>query len=212
MGPRSSRSPIRRVLAWASAIVLAALLAACAAAPTATVQVPPTSAPPTATVQASPTAVPATPAVATPTPTAPTAVRTAPGTARLGSRISLRVGQTATFATEVLTLRFTAVTDDSRCPKAPGIACATSGWATIAVDAAQGQQMSTISLRIPGLTDDTTRLTTVPGSPGFAADFAVYRIQLVSLEPQPGAIHATPATADYVATLLVTAPRSAAIP
>jgi len=116
----------------------------------------------------------------------------------------VKLGGTATFPTDGLTLRFTTVSNDSRCPKGPGIACATSGSASITVEAsAQGQGPTALFFTIPGLTDDTTRLTNLPSSFTIVNTFASYRIQLVSLEPQP-TFPATPGPKDYTASLLVT--------
>jgi hypothetical protein len=220
MSQRVMRSPFRYALVWTVAMILAALLSACGAAapaatipatatgiaaPSATTPATATSAPPTTTVSASPTSIPVTRAAATPATRTPAIVTTAPLAASLGNRVSLRVGQTATFATEGLTVRFTAVSNDSRCPKSPGIACATSGSASITVEAAQGQGPNALYFTIPGLTDDTTRLGNLPSSYLIVNDFAGYRIQLVSLEPQP-TFPATPGPKDYVASLLVTKP------
>jgi hypothetical protein len=220
MSQRVMRRPFRDALIWSVATLLAALLSACGAAaptatipatanrgaaPNATIPATATGAPPAATVSASPTSIPSTRSVATPATRTPAIVTTAPIAASLGNRVGLRVGQTATFATDGLTLRFTAVSNDSRCPKGPGIACATSGSASITVEAAQGEGSTALFFTIPGLTDDTTRLGNLPSSYLIVNDFAGYRIQLVSLEPQP-TFPATPGPKDYVASLLVTKP------
>jgi len=97
------------------------------------------------------------------------------------------------------------VTNESRCPKSPGLACATSGSASIIVEAKQGQETGSLSFTIPGLTDDTTRLGNLPSSFTIVDTYAGYRIQLVSLEPQP-TYPATPGPKDYVAIMLVTKP------
>lgn len=216
MSQQISRPDFRLALAWAVALTLAVILLACGTpAPTATVPLPTATAvapPATVVPSATPqTATPTLPPIATATRGAagsPTAASTGPITGSVGVRVSVPLGQTATFAAEGLTLRFTAVTSESRCPKSAGgvyIACATSGSASITVEAARGQEQRPLYFTIPGLTDDTTRLSNLPKVFVIADTFAGYRIQLVSLEPQPTAV-ATPTPREYVAVLLVTLP------
>jgi hypothetical protein len=176
--------------------------------PTATAVAPTATASPTATPRAAEPTLPPAATATRPTAGSPTTISTAPIAGNLGMRVSVPLGQTATFAAEGLTLHFAAVTSESRCPKSAGginIACATSGQASITVEAARGQEKRPLYFVIPGLTDDTTRLNTLPNIFVVADTFAGYRIQLVSLEPQPTAI-ATPTPQNYVAVLLVTVP------
>lgn len=193
--------------------LLFATLVACGSPARAATAVPPTAntAPTRATPQASPSPVATT---RTPgTPAAPTAGATAtrptgPGTpvgADRGTLVVLRVGAATTLPTEGLTLRFADVLNESRCPQSVGqqvIACAHAGWATIAIEATHGAVTESLELQIPGLTDDTTRL---PNPRGAVASFAGYRVQLVSLNPQPDVNH-RPSPREYEATLLIIAP------
>ncbi|HEY8597974.1 MAG TPA: hypothetical protein VIL85_06055 [Thermomicrobiales bacterium] len=122
-----------------------------------------------------------------------------------GGRLVLRLGQSSDMAASGLTLRFAAVAEDSRCPRSSGgvyVACAWSGQATVVVDARRGAETSALRLTMYGLNDDTTQK---PGGAAVATIFAGYRIQLVSLEPQPTTTTGKPDPGEYVVTLLVSA-------
>ncbi len=80
--------------------------------------------------------------------------------------------------------------------------CAWAGQATIRLDAKRGAETSALPLTMLGLTDDTTQR---PASAAAAITFAGYRIQIVSLEPQPTTTGGKPDQGEYVVTLLVTA-------
>ena len=122
-----------------------------------------------------------------------------------GVRLVLRLGQSSDMAATGLTLRFSAVAEDSRCPRSSGgvyVACAWAGQAIVVLDAKRGAETSALRLTIPGLTDDTTQR---PANAAAVATFAGYRIQIVSLEPQPTSTTGKPDQGGYVVTLLVAA-------
>ncbi len=151
---------------------------------------------------ATPQGTPGGPSIAT-----PQIAPVGPNGGRLDTRLDLPLGQAVTFPAEGLTLRFTAVLDDSRCPRSANgyfVACAHAGLASIEVRAEHGGAAQTLTLVIAGLTDDTTQK---PAGDKASATFAGYRIQLVRLEPQPGPTTRTPRDyRDYAVTLLVTRP------
>lgn len=165
------------------------------------------------TVAASPSAAPTRGTI---TPTGATATRAATPRATAstvgaspvagaGARLVLRLGQSSDVAATGLTIRFSAVTEESRCPRSTGgvyMTCAWAGQATIRLDAKRGAETSALPLTMPGLTDDTTQR---PASAAAAITFAGYRIQIVSLEPQPTTTGGKPDQGEYVVTLLVTA-------
>ena len=165
------------------------------------------------TVAASPSTAPTS---GTSTPTRATATRAATprATASMvsaspvageGARLVLRLGQSSDVAATGLTIRFSAVTEESRCPRSTGgvyMVCAWAGQATIRLDAKRGAETGTLPLTMPGLTDDTTQR---PASAAAVITFAGYRIQIVSLEPQPIATNGKPDQGEYVVTLLVVA-------
>ena len=184
-----------------------------AGAPSATVMpasVTPNTVPPlVSTPSAAPTRGTSTPAGATATrATAPRATAATVGASPVagdGARLVLRLGQSGDMATTGLTLRFSAVTEDSRCPRSTGgvnVACAWAGQAIVFVEAKRGTEKNSLRLTISGLTDDTTQQ---PASAAAVATFAGYRIQIVSLEPQPNTTDGKPDQSAYVVTLLVTA-------
>ncbi len=90
---------------------------------------------------------------------------------------------------DTLTLTFTAVIEDSRCPT--GVQCVQAGQASIALQAsADGSASQELTLTVP--TPDT-------------ATYAGYSIQLLSLDPYPVADQPTE-TEKYEATLVVSKP------
>lgn len=122
-----------------------------------------------------------------------------------GARLVLRLGQSSDMAATGLTLRFSTVSEDSRCPRSTGgvyVTCAWAGQAIVFVEAKRGTEANSLRLTIPGLTDDTTQR---PASAAAVATFSGYRIQIVSLEPQPTTTSGRPDQGEYVVTLLVTA-------
>lgn len=115
--------------------------------------------------------------------------------------VAIRLGQSAILPEEGLTLDFAEVVNDFRCPRSAdgvSVACAWAGEATIVVGATRGGVTSRLSLVIPGLTDNAARL---PDNPKNYAVFEGYKIQLVSLEPQPTVDGQKPG--EYIVTLLV---------
>lgn len=158
---------------------------------------------------AAPTRGTSTPAGATATraasPRATASTVGASPVAGAGARLVLRLGQSSDMTATGLTLHFAAVVEDSRCPRSSGgiyVACAWAGQATVVLDAKRGAETSALRLTISGLTDDTTQR---PASAAAVATFAGYRIQIVSLEPQPTSTNGKPGQGEYEVTLLVVA-------
>jgi hypothetical protein len=114
----------------------------------------------------------------TPSPTAP---ETSP--------VTLAIGQSVPLPGTPLSVRFTGVPNDSRCPKEA--LCIQLGEAVVALEAGSGSNSSRLELR----TSDAGRVAHVEG----------YRIELQSLQPYPSASHPI-APAEYRATLQATAP------
>ncbi|NWJ95154.1 MAG: hypothetical protein HXX20_05165 [Chloroflexi bacterium] len=124
--------------------------------------------------------------------------------ALLGQRVQLKYGQVATFAKEGLALKFEALVSEFRCPKSANVACATSGEATVRIVGTKEQVTRSFELTIPGLTIDTTQLNAASRSNSFVENFEGYRVQLVSLEPQPTEEAGKPSIEAYTLLLLVT--------
>lgn len=115
--------------------------------------------------------------------------------------VAIRLGQSAVLPEEGLTLDFTEVINDSRCPRSSGgvsVACAWAGEATITIGATRGGESSKLTLVMPGLTDNAAQR---PDYPKNSVIFAGYKIQLASLEPQPTVDGSKPG--EYTVTLLV---------
>ncbi len=121
----------------------------------------------------------------------------------LDQRSPLKYGQIAEFAAEGLSLKFDGLSEESRCPNSQYVACSHAGTATIRVLATKGKITTTLSLTIPGLTDDTTTKGSGKSLDSARATFEGYRVQLVSLEPQPDATTGKTALSAYTTTLLV---------
>lgn len=162
-----------------------------------------------ATPSAAPTRGTSTPAGATVTRAAtPRATASTVGASPVaggGARLVLRLGQSSDMAATGLSLVFSTVIEDSRCPRSTGgvyVTCAWAGQAVVLIDAKRGTESNSLRLIMPGLTDDTTQR---PASAAAVAAFAGYRIQIVSLEPQPTTTSGKPGQGEYVVTLLVTA-------
>lgn len=109
------------------------------------------------------------------------------GTPKLDQEITLAFSEQKTIEDEALTLTFTALNEESRCPE--GVQCVWAGQATITVEASK-----------PGSSPASSALT-VP-SPN-TTSYSGYSITLVDLAPYPTAGY-QPAPEEYVATLLVT--------
>ena len=158
-----------------------------ASAPTATipsgVATAPRSLSGTPTVRATAPSTPSTPA-ATPTGDRPGTPRstTTPTRTAQGPRYALILGEAVTIPNSDLTIRFKAVTNDSRCPDSQFIACAWAGEATVSFEATVGAESHTMLLTMPGLTKDTTERG---DNPKTHTTYKGYVIQIVSLEPQP---------------------------
>lgn len=106
----------------------------------------------------------------------------------------IRVGDEAFLQTSDLTLRFSLVLEDSRCPT--GTECSAPGQAGVLMDIARGiGDDSQIILNIPGQVPTPYRLN----------DYVQHRqerFQLLELTPYPDP-DATSSTAPYVATILI---------
>jgi hypothetical protein len=107
-------------------------------------------------------------------------------TAGLDRDFRLARGETAAVGTDGLTVRFSAVVEDSRCPM--GVTCVRAGEARVHLE-----------LRAPGAGADEVIVATEGGQPRYAS-FAGYDVRLVRLEPPRRTDVPHPA---YVATLRV---------
>jgi hypothetical protein len=115
-----------------------------------------------------PTVPPTTRATVAPAP-ATTAATAAGRTAALGETFPVGVGEAVTIAGEGLTVTFTSVVSDNRCP--PGVQCIVAGSATISVTAAKA------GMPVAGLTLGTDTPT--------SATYGKYTIELVGLGRGP---------------------------
>ena len=106
--------------------------------------------------------------------------------AAIGQSFELRVGETATLEEEGLTIGFTGVTNDSRCPI--DVVCIRAGDATLRLTLRRAPQPATVvEVKTPGLPD---------------AVYDGYSIEVRTLLPAPRA--ATPTDPNsYIATLVV---------
>ena len=109
------------------------------------------------------------------------------GNPKLDQEITLAFSEQKTIEDEALTLTFTALNEESRCPG--GTQCAWAGQATITIEASKpGTSPASFALTVPS--PNTT-------------SYSGYSITLVDLAPYPTAGHQA-APEEYVATLLVT--------
>jgi hypothetical protein len=111
-----------------------------------------------------------------------------PKTVRLNEEFELRLQERASLETEKLTIQFTALLQDSRCPK--GAQCITQGNASIELQLSKDEQQA-ITLQLN--TDSGAKEET----------YHKYRIVLVALNPYPVSGQETDPS-HYVATLLIT--------
>ncbi len=102
---------------------------------------------------------------------------------KLGENIAVGFNEGVRVPSDTTTVRFTAVTSDSRCPS--GAQCVWAGEATV-VFTVGGAREVTLGLR--------------PGSTSSTAIVGMYQITLVALDPYP-AVHKSMAKSDYVATI-----------
>lgn len=109
--------------------------------------------------------------------------------ATLGREFTIRVGQTVTIAGEQLSVTFTDVTEDSRCPT--GVVCIWEGNAQIAVTVVKAPN------------EPQTLLLNTNGSFPAKAAYLDYTVTLVDLKPYPNSTGPIPEQR-YRATLLVT--------
>jgi len=107
-------------------------------------------------------------------------------TAGLDQDFRLARGETAAVGADRLTVRFSAVVEDSRCPM--GVQCIRAGEARVQLE-----------LRAAGSGTDDVILATEGGQPRYAS-FAGYDVRLVALDPPRRTDVPHPA---YVATLRV---------
>jgi hypothetical protein len=125
--------------------------------------------------------------------------------AALDHPVLIPFGQTAVFPSEGLALQFSALVADTRCATNEFSACAHAGEATVRLQATRDPAARSLTLTLPGLTDDTRELKEGP-APTYRAVFAGYRIQLITLAPQPSTTGGAPKPAPeaYMVTVLVT--------
>jgi hypothetical protein len=110
--------------------------------------------------------------------------------ASFGQEFALKNGETATFATDSLQLRFDKVSADSRCPV--GSTCVQEGDAVVVVTATRSAANA-----------QSFELHTQTGLAA-AATYGRYQIKLTKLEPRPVGEQPTPLSA-YTATFVVVA-------
>jgi hypothetical protein len=109
----------------------------------------------------------------------------------IGQPFQVRGGQTITLANANLSVRFTAVVQDSRCPKA--VQCVWSGRAVIRLNLQSGSQPAAdldMALNL--------------GQAGPEMTYQGYRVTLQILDPYPEQAGQTIALGDYIATLVIT--------
>src|SRR5512141_2508322 len=113
-----------------------------------------------------------------------------PIAAQLNQEFKIKVDQSAVIATEDLTIRFIALSSESRCPR--GVQCVQAGEAAVSISVAQKNDPPTMLV-----------LNTNPPLKKDHAIFGNYDIQLKVLDPYPeGLIKPNPQ--EYVVTLVVT--------
>ena len=104
---------------------------------------------------------------------------------KLDEPFKLAYRQSAEIKGEGLSLTFSVVNEDSRCPT--GATCITAGRAAITVKALKGASTADLRLTMPG---------------GATAGFQAYSITFVELTPHPAVDH-LPEHTEYTATLQV---------
>ncbi len=112
------------------------------------------------------------------------------GSAGVEESFSLAVGETASVEGIDFSLRFAAVTRDSRCPK--DVSCIVAGEAVVVFVARVGAEDSELTFNVP------------PGGKDEQA-FDRFTIAIVELEPETDSTKKIDAS-DYVATVVVTGP------
>jgi hypothetical protein len=105
----------------------------------------------------------------------------------LGAPFQLAVGSSARIEDTDLTLRFSEVTGDNRCPK--DVNCIVAGEAVVVFEAASGPERARLTFEIPP-------------SGGDDADFAGFRVAITELAPEPESGRPLDPS-EYVATVLV---------
>ena len=113
-----------------------------------------------------------------------------PIAAQLNQEFKIQVDQSAVIATEELTIRFIALSSDSRCPR--GVQCVQAGEAAVSISVTQKNDPPTALV-----------LNTNPPLKKDRASFANYEIQLKAVEPYPESL-VKPNSKDYSVTLMVT--------
>lgn len=111
-------------------------------------------------------------------------------TARLGEEFRLKGGQSATIEGEGLTITFSGVAEDSRCPV--GVECFWAGRVIVVLDVDKdGQRLGEISLK-----------WSAGGAPP-SEEVSGYMLELRSVEPHPRQDAQPIPLADYTITLVV---------
>jgi len=109
-------------------------------------------------------------------------------TATIDAHFQLKINQTADIKSENLQIRFSGVTEDSRC--ASDVQCVWAGRATIAVTIFKNEQ----NLGLYSISTEGDAVAVV--------SFDTYTLRLVRLDPYPISTE-TIALSDYIATLLL---------
>lgn len=113
---------------------------------------------------------------------------------KMGDPFQLGLGQTARIESDDLTVEFTGLAEDSRCPS--DVVCVWEGQVTIVVRVSRGGEVV-----------GEFRLTSRAGQDELAvADFDGYTIRLIAVEPYPVSTEAI-VLSNYTATLVVSSAR-----
>ncbi len=128
--------------------------------------------------------------VAYPPPRGTPAVDPTPKPAKLSQEFVLKVGQTVLISEANLTVRFRAVTEDSRCPKKT--TCAQAGQARI-----------TVGATVKNTSSPLLELSTNPALKQDRVTFSGYEIQLKALNPYPDDPNKKINESDYEAAFVV---------
>lgn len=167
-----------------TSLLLLALLSAC--------QVNVTPAPsPTASVSATPSTTPSPSPSATVSPT-PEPSPTAPASVGLDQTFNLQGGQSARINAEDLTIQFTRIVQDSRCPS--DVQCIRAGDVTVGLTVSKGSNTQALELT-SGAAETAT-----------SAKFDDYTVKLSEVRPTSKTSTQTLSLADYTISLSVSKP------
>ena len=101
----------------------------------------------------------------------------------VGGWYSLSFGEAVMLPEHGLTIRFQAVTNDSRCPRNPTLYCTRAGEAVVEFAVMDDSASEVFSLTVPGLIDQIAQGSDYPSG---RFNFQGYVVRIVSLMPYPG--------------------------